>query len=106
MEVVKAVEQFAKDNGVTQVDTIVLQIGELSAMIPRYIEDCFPAAVDGTSLQETKLRIEVVPGNGYCRKCGKVFNLVQNQGHCPYCGGKDFDLLSGKEFVIKEIIAC
>jgi len=105
MEVVKVVEDFAKANAVTQVDTIVLQIGELSSMIPKYIEDCFPAAVDGTSLQETKLQIEILPGNAYCRKCKKVFNLMQNQGQCPDCGRKDFDLLSGKEFLIKEILA-
>ncbi|OYO91143.1 hydrogenase nickel incorporation protein HypA, partial [Lachnotalea glycerini] len=44
MEVVKTVENFAKQNGVTQIQTLVLQIGELSSVIPRYIEACFPAA--------------------------------------------------------------
>lgn len=106
IEVIKTVEEFAKKNGVTQIDTIVLQIGELSSMIPKYIEECFPAAVDGTSMQDTKLRIEILPGNALCRKCGKVFNLIQNKGICPGCGEKDYELLSGKEFMIKEIIAC
>ncbi|MBL8967680.1 MAG: hydrogenase maturation nickel metallochaperone HypA, partial [Spirochaetaceae bacterium] len=34
IEIVKTVEDFAKANGVTKVDTIVLQIGELSSIIP------------------------------------------------------------------------
>ncbi len=39
-----------QDPRVTQIDTLVLQTGELSSIIPRYVEQCFPAAVDGTLL--------------------------------------------------------
>ncbi len=106
IEVVKNVENFAKQNGVTKIDTLVLQIGELSSMIPKYIKDCYPAAVDGTLLQETKLEIEILPGNAICQKCNKVFNLIENNKECPDCGRENWELLSGKEFNIKEIIAC
>lgn len=106
IEVIKTVENIAKKNGLTQIDTLVLQIGELSSMIPKYIEACYPAAVDGTILQDTKLEIEVLPGNGLCRKCNKVFNIVENNGICPHCQTKDWELLCGKEFMIKEILAC
>lgn len=106
IEVVKTVENFAKKNGVTKIQAVVLQIGELSSMIPRYIEACYPAAVDGTMLQETELKIEVLPGNGICKKCNKVFNLIENKNTCPKCGSKDWEILCGNEFMIKEIIAC
>lgn len=105
-EVVKTVENFIKKNGLTKVDTVVLQIGELSSMIPKYIESCYPAAVDGTLLQDTKLEIEILPGNVMCRGCNKVFNLIKNKNGCPNCGENSWELLSGKEFMIKEIIAC
>ena len=106
IEVVKTVENFAKQNGVTQIDTLVLQIGQLSAMIPHYVEACYPAAVDGTMLQDTKLQIEVMPANTRCRQCGQVFNIVEQQKVCPKCGSEDSELLSGREFMIKEIVAC
>lgn len=93
-------------NGVEKIDTLVIQIGELSSMIPKYIEACYPAAVDGTIMEDTKLVIEVLPGNGRCNKCQKVFNLIQNNRQCPDCGGSDWEVLSGREFLIKEIIAC
>ena len=104
-EVVKKVESIAIANGVTQIDTIVLQIGELSSMIPKYIESCFPAAVDGTMMQDTKLKIEILPGNALCKSCNKVFNLIEHKGKCPLCGGDNLELISGKAFMIKEIIA-
>jgi hydrogenase nickel incorporation protein HypA/HybF len=106
IEVVKQVEGIAEKNGLTKVDTLVLQIGELSSMIPRYIEACYPAAVDGTLLQETKLKIEILPGNGICKQCNKVFNILENKEKCPKCAGKDWEILCGREFMIKEIIAC
>ncbi len=106
IEVVKTVEDFARRNGLTKVDTLVLQIGELSAIIPSYVESCFPAAVDGTLLQDTKLRIEVTSGNAVCKDCGDVFNVIRDKKRCPSCGGGSWELQSGKEFIIKEIIAC
>ncbi len=105
-EVTKTVENIAKENGLTKIDTLVLQIGELSSMIPQYIESCYPAAVDGTLLQDTKLEIEILPGNAICKKCNKVFNLIENNNKCPDCGSEEWEILSGKEFMIKEIIAC
>jgi Zn finger protein HypA/HybF (possibly regulating hydrogenase expression) len=106
IDIIKIVENIAKKNGLTKIDTLVLQIGELSSTIPRYIEACYPAAAEGTMLQETKLKIEILPGNAICKKCNKVFNLIKHKSKCPNCKSKDYDILCGKEFMIKEIIAC
>jgi hydrogenase nickel incorporation protein HypA/HybF len=106
IEVIKTVENLAERNRLTKIDKIVLQIGELSSMIPRYIEACYPAAAEGTILQDTKLEIEVLPGNAICRKCNKVFNLIENNNKCPHCKSRDWEILCGKEFIIKEIVAC
>ena len=105
-EVVKTVLDFAEKNGVTKIDKVVLQIGELSSMIPKYIEACYPAAVDRTLMQDTKLEIEILPGNAICKRCNRVFNLTLHNGKCPDCRGGQWELLSGKEFIIKEIVAC
>jgi len=102
--VVRTVEKYAKENGITVIDTLVLQIGELSPVIPRYVEACYPAAVDGTMLEKTKLKIEILPGNGLCSNCKKVFNIVKSKGQCPECGSRQWELLCGREFLIKEII--
>ncbi len=104
-DIIKTVTAFAERNAVTTIDTLVLQIGELSSVVPKYIEDCYPAAVDGTAMEDTKLEIEIMPGNGMCKACDNVFNVVQNRGKCPNCGYEEWETLSGKEFMIKEIRA-
>lgn len=105
-EVIKSVERFAKENDVEKIETLVLQIGELSSMIPKYMKTLYPAAIEDTILQGSKLEIEILPANGLCKDCKKVFNLMENNGICPICGKKNFEILSGKEFFIKEIVCC
>lgn len=105
MEVVKHVERLAVENRLTVIDTLVLQVGELSSMIPHYIEAVYPAAVEGTALKDTKLVIEVIPGNGRCTACSHIFNLKEHRRICPKCSHEHWEILSGKEFMIKELIA-
>lgn len=103
MEIVRVVDDLAKEQGITAVDAIVLQIGELSPVVPKYIEECYPAAVDGTFMENTKLEIEIMPGNGICTNCETVFNVLKSNGTCPNCQSKNFETLSGRDFFIKEI---
>ncbi len=105
-EVVRVVEKTAKEQNLTKVDTLVLQIGELSSVVPYYVEQCYPAASYGTMLENTKLKIEILPGNVRCNECGKVYNLIENKKICPECKHTSFEILGGREFMIKEIIAC
>ncbi|MDC7235319.1 MAG: hydrogenase maturation nickel metallochaperone HypA [Spirochaetales bacterium] len=106
IDIVKKVENIARANSLTTIDTLVLQIGELSSMIPRYVESCYPAAVDGTMLEATNLRIEILPAAARCRKCSSVFNPLKHEDCCPHCSAKEADITAGREFMIKEIIAC
>jgi hydrogenase nickel incorporation protein HypA/HybF len=104
MEVVRHVQEIAVANRVTKIKKIVLQIGEAAPVVPRFIEECFPAAVDGTNLEATKLELEIVPALGLCQACGKTYRLSQQAGHCTHCGGSEYKFISGRDFVLKEIV--
>jgi len=104
VEVVKSVEKFAKENDVEKIETLILQIGELSSMIPKYMKDLYPMAIEGTILKDSELEIEILPANALCKDCNKVFNIVGNNGICPKCTTKNWEMLSGKELYIKEIV--
>ena len=38
-----------------------------------------------------------------CKRCGKEFSIVPTKGYCPQCGSFDKELLSGREFNIREV---
>lgn len=108
--IVDKIERLSKEYNLTKVASITLQIGEFSSVVPHYIEECYPAAVDKSELlHDTELKIEIIPANLKCRDCGQVFdfdnNHIKKEIICPSCGCKKSELLSGREFLIKEIEA-
>jgi hydrogenase nickel incorporation protein HypA/HybF len=104
-EIVRIVEQIATEQNLTQVESIVLQIGEMASVIPYYVEQCYPAAVNGTLLENTRLNIEILPANGRCRQCHKVFHVTEEYLKCPFCQSFSWELSGGRELMIKEIVA-
>lgn len=98
------VEDFARDNGLDEIVTIVLEIGDLSMVIPKYVEDIYSVVVKDTRFENTELVIETVEGQGVCRECKRAFPIVKNEGYCPRCGKRNADIISGRDFVVKEVI--
>ncbi len=101
--IVNLVERHKTENKLEKVCKIVLQIGEIASVVPRYIEECYLPAIDGTSLEDCVLEIEIVPAVGKCRDCNKTFNLAEGKGSCTSCKSKEYELITGKEFLVKEI---
>ena len=99
----KTVLDYARENNVTHVGEIVCEIGELSLVIPEYVEELYPTVVAGTELADTKLIIQVIPGMAECDDCDEIFNVIENKGYCPNCGSFDKSVLSDLDFNIKEI---
>lgn len=104
-EVIKVVDQFVQENQLTEVEKIVLEIGQLSQAIPRFIEECYPAAVSETAYENTKLEIVVLPSIGQCRSCSETYNIIEHRKICPVCHGDKYEVISGDEFNIKEVVA-
>ena len=97
MEVVRRVDAIAKSNNVSEVDTIVLQIGEIATVVPHFVQACYPAAVDGTWMADTKLKIEMVKASVRCNNCNKVFDPIEYHGVCPSCSCDEHEILTGRE---------
>lgn len=100
---VKTVTDFAGQNDIKEVAEIVLDIGELSLVIPKYVEDIYPVVVEDTWLKDTKLVINVIPGMAECDECNELFNVIEHEGYCPNCDSFEKTILSGKDFLIREI---
>ena len=99
----KTVLEYARENNVQSISEIVCEVGELSLVIPEYVEKLYPAVVKDTELRDTRLILEIVPGLAECDDCDEIFNVIETEGYCPNCGSFDKTVLSGKDFNIKEI---
>ena len=102
-QVIRTVEDFAKENGIKEVAEIVLDIGELSLVIPKYVQDIYAVTVEGSILEGAELIMNVIPGMAECDECDEIFNVIEHEGYCPNCGSFEKQILSGQDFTIKEI---
>ena len=66
--IVDQVLKVVDNNQLSKVEAIVLQVGDMSSVVPRYLHACYPAAVDGTMLEKTDLEVEIIAGKGFYLK--------------------------------------
>ena len=104
--VIKSVEKIGEENGLTNVASVTLELGEVSGAIPHELESCWNWAVKKTELlPEAALKIETIPAVTYCEGCGRDYPTVQFGRTCPHCQSPRTHLLQGNEMLIKEIEA-
>lgn len=83
---------------------MIIDCGELSLVIPEYVEELYPVAAKGSLLENAKLNIHIVPGLAECDECDEIFNVIEHKGYCPNCGSFEKTVLRGKEFTIRKIV--
>lgn len=97
-------EQVAKENDVTSIHKVTLELGEVSTVIESYLTNCWKwAAAKRPLFANAELIVETLPAVTYCEDCGKTYATVTYGKTCPHCGSGRTYLLQGNEFNIKEI---
>ena len=100
----KTIQDYAAENKIDKISEIVVEVGELSLVIPKYVEELFPVVAGEIPLfTGTKLILETVPGLAECDDCDEIFNVIEHDGYCPNCGSFNKTVLSGRDFSIKEL---
>jgi len=102
--IIKDVKKVAEDNAVSHVSKVVMNIGEVSTVVPYLLTDCWDWAVKKEELlQDCRLEIKTVPAVTFCEDCKSEYETVRHGKTCPHCGGGNTYLLRGNEVEIKEI---
>ena len=99
----KNLREVAKENELEGVNSMSLEIGSLSGVVPKFMEDCWLAVIDGTEFADTKLIVTSVPGKARCFDCGCEFEVDLDNMLCPKCSGKHLVPLSGNDIIITQI---
>lgn len=96
--------EVVRENGIDHVDAVVLEVGEVTGIIPLFLEDGYSVLKDEYDfLKDSVLIIDTVKGIAKCLDCGAEYEIVRNKGVCPSCGSRNKDVLKGRDFFIKEI---
>ncbi len=104
--IMDSVEKVAADNSLERVSAVVLELGEVSGVVPDYLTHCWDWAAARTELfRGAALRVEALPAVTRCGGCGGDYPTVAHGRVCPLCGSENTWLLTGNEVNIKEIEA-
>lgn len=99
-----SVVKTAKENHAAHINRVVLEVGEVSAIVNSYLTDCWDWNAKRTPmLHDCKLEIEEIPAITYCEACGNRYETVRFGKQCPKCQSEHTYLLQGNETNIKEI---
>ncbi len=105
--VIKQVDEIAKENKLTNIQSVTLEFGEVSGIVPEYLSDCWQWYAKKTPLIEhTEFKYEIIPAVTWCDDCKTTYPTVKYGKTCPNCGSGHTWLQRGQEMNIKEIVAC
>lgn len=104
--IIRSVEDVSEENDLKKVNSVTLELGEVSGVLHDYLEDCWNWACAKSELMNgAKLIIEVIDAVTYCEDCKGTYETVKYGKKCPYCSSDKTYLVSGNEINIKEIEA-
>lgn len=103
---IKQVNDIAEANNVKRINSVTVELGEVSTVIPYLFEDCWNWAVKKeTLLKDAKIKLEQIKSLTHCDGCGIDYPTVQYGKICPECKSEKTWLVTGNEIIIKEIEA-
>lgn len=104
--IIDEIEDVGKQNALTTVSSVTVEVGEVSGVLHDYLDDCWQWACAKSELMSgAKLNIEAIPAVTFCEDCKGEYKTVEYGKTCPYCKSERTYLLHGNEIMIKEIEA-
>jgi len=97
------IEMVAIENHATRVHRVKVQLGPLSGVEPRLLQQAFPIAVAGSIAEQAVLEIELLPIRIECQRCGAETEATANKLVCGSCGHWQTRLLSGDEMLLTSV---
>lgn len=103
--IMDSVEAVARENNIQKVQSVTVEIGEVSTVLPDYLVDCWNWAVKKKPepLSECRMQVETIHAITHCDGCGQDYGTVAHGKICPFCGSEKTWLVTGNEVNIKEI---
>lgn len=86
------------------ITTIHLQIGPLSGVVPKLLQNAFPLASAGSAAESAQLVFEDSQITVHCDQCGHDTHSKTNNLVCSHCGNWQTQLVSGDELMLQQVV--
>ncbi|KKK42753.1 hypothetical protein LCGC14_1061600 [marine sediment metagenome] len=112
LNIFRVAEATAKKHNAKKITEVLLEIGELTLIVPHLLQRSFEMATKGSIAEGAKLTILITPGKVKCRECNKtspvtITKEAQLTGlqlfDCFHCGSNNTEIIEGKKANVKNI---
>ncbi len=112
MSIFKVAEATAIKYKAQKITEVLLEIGELTLIVPEMLQRSFDMATRGSIAEGAKLIIQITPGKIKCRECEKISEVTLNEEaqltglqlfQCSHCLSKNTEIVEGKKANVKNI---
>ena len=87
--IIDSLEEVAKENDVTQIQSVTVEIGEVSTVIPHYLTDCWEWAIKKKPmLTGCEMKVEILPAITWCDGCKQEYGTVATDASAPIAAAK------------------
>ena len=102
--ILKIAQDVAAENHAQKISAVGLKLGEMAGVEVDALKFSFDVIKKNTIAENAELKINRVPIQAQCNKCGKIFTVTSYNFFCPECDGI-LILQSGRELLI-EFVDC
>ena len=88
--------------GAGRVCRVVVEVGQLSGVVPDALRFHFDVCAAGTIVEGAALEIREVAGLAWCASCQRQFAIEFPLGLCA-CGAPELEIVRGRELRIQEV---
>lgn len=106
--IVDTVLQSFDERTMEKIEKINLVMGGMRDYESEWLQKYFDGLTEDTPLEGAKLELRIIPVSFKCRKCGHIFPMdlkAEGDVGCPGCGSYEYDMYTGREFMIESIEA-
>ena len=103
LSIVEIAEKEVEKYGAKGVESIELEIGQLSGIELLALDFAWEPATSGTVLENASKNIIVIQGTAECNDCHKHYAVKEIYDLCPDCGSFMKEISRGKELKIKSL---
>ena len=97
-------ENAARENGLSSIAKIVLEIGQFSGVEVGALEFAFSVLTRGTILEDAEFEYLTPPLLLYCEDCETEYLSDREDLCCPICEDSKFRIVRGQELLIKSLV--
>ncbi len=104
MDVIELVQREAVKNGVSGIEEILIEIGDLCGVEADIFEPALRMVVKDTILENAVIKIDRIPGKGRCDSCNLEFEMKTFFDPCPHCQRFTSEITGGREFRVVSMV--